>query len=440
MLVQRPLNPSGKLDRKTLAARASNDYAAAFSEEATADPAMVPRQGVEACVADVWSAVLGLPSVFRSTRFGEAGGDSLSAVRVVKMLAQQQQQQQPPQRGELVVGGGVKWPESSRASMPRSSGNDVGVRSHGGAATLPPTQQRLEWTFPLAEQTLEEYAAAHILSVGSRDVGAQNAAVSCASADAANGSKGQGSSSSVYRTVTMLPEHCTPCLEMFLRTFATSEPLLVHLRAKPEELGVVIAPLAKMIAAAGLSIVALDERGRIVGCAWNVPLEAHQAAAAPDDEGACHDGGGHSGGNSSGDGGAEAEEEALPGRIGFALGLLEELEMKYCTSDGAANDVANGNVLNLFASTVDLDVVADGLALVERMETLSLDLAKEKGFLRAFTICTNVTTEFLALHRHGFAEVGATEVTDWAPLGFEGPSPFCDLPPPHRAVVCEKIF
>ena len=400
-----PTTPSGKVDRQTLATRASNQYAASLSGATMAsDPAMLPRMGLEQRVAAVWAAVLGLPVILRCTRFGEAGGDSLSAVRVVRMLAQ-----------ECDGGGGGGSSSSSR---------------HGVAAAQQ-AHHRFAGSYPGGEQTLAEYAA----SLAPCDGG--GGGEGNVDADGGDGGGGVGSTTRLdgsrllrgtaagaergrqaITTVTMLPEHRDACLEMFLRTFSATEPLLVHLQVTPEELGLVVSPMADVIAAGGLSVVALDAAGRVVGCSWNLPLEAH---------------------NEEGTGGDEAGGE-LPGHIGFALGLLEQLEREYCTSDAAASDVAKGNVLNLFASTVDLDLVGDGLALVERMEAASMALAEENGFLRAFTICTNATTEYLALERSGFAERAAVDVTEWSPPGHVGPSPFSDLPPPHRAVVCEKIF
>ncbi|MFJ8565303.1 amino acid adenylation domain-containing protein [Streptomyces sp. NPDC093514] len=74
-LEQFPLTPSGKVDRKALPA----------PEHAPAAPAsaLEPRTGTERLLAQIWSDVLGIPTVSVTDNFYELGGDSILGIRVV---------------------------------------------------------------------------------------------------------------------------------------------------------------------------------------------------------------------------------------------------------------------------------------------------------------------------------------------------------------------
>ena len=70
-----PLTPNGKLDR------------AALPRPEAAQPSFVaPREGIERAVADIWSAVLGVPQVGRASQFFRLGGHSLSATRMIARI------------------------------------------------------------------------------------------------------------------------------------------------------------------------------------------------------------------------------------------------------------------------------------------------------------------------------------------------------------------
>ncbi|MFJ7589636.1 amino acid adenylation domain-containing protein [Streptomyces sp. NPDC097617] len=70
-----PLTPSGKVDRLALPA----------PEHAAAAPAsaLEPRTGTERLLAQIWSDVLGVPTVSVTDNFYELGGDSILGIRVV---------------------------------------------------------------------------------------------------------------------------------------------------------------------------------------------------------------------------------------------------------------------------------------------------------------------------------------------------------------------
>ncbi|MGW2041543.1 non-ribosomal peptide synthetase [Streptomyces virginiae] len=73
-LEQFPLTPSGKVDRKALPAP-EHAAAPAGAEE--------PRTGAERLLAQIWSDVLGVPTVGVTDNFYELGGDSILGIRVV---------------------------------------------------------------------------------------------------------------------------------------------------------------------------------------------------------------------------------------------------------------------------------------------------------------------------------------------------------------------
>ncbi|MFJ9597458.1 amino acid adenylation domain-containing protein [Streptomyces virginiae] len=73
-LEQFPLTPSGKVDRKVLPAP-EHAAAPAGAEE--------PRTGAERLLAQIWSDVLGVPTVGVTDNFYELGGDSVLGIRVV---------------------------------------------------------------------------------------------------------------------------------------------------------------------------------------------------------------------------------------------------------------------------------------------------------------------------------------------------------------------
>ncbi|MFF4495329.1 amino acid adenylation domain-containing protein [Streptomyces sp. NPDC001546] len=72
-----PLTPSGKVDRKSLAARPLQDAGAGTPGAAAA------RDGVEFEMCDLWAKALGRPSVGIDEDFFDLGGDSLTAVRLM---------------------------------------------------------------------------------------------------------------------------------------------------------------------------------------------------------------------------------------------------------------------------------------------------------------------------------------------------------------------
>ncbi|WP_374309427.1 amino acid adenylation domain-containing protein [Methylocella sp.] len=70
-----PLTPNGKLDRAALP-----------RPEAAQASFAAPREGIERAVADIWSAVLGVPQVGRASHFFRLGGHSLSATRMIARI------------------------------------------------------------------------------------------------------------------------------------------------------------------------------------------------------------------------------------------------------------------------------------------------------------------------------------------------------------------
>jgi amino acid adenylation domain-containing protein len=80
-----PLTGNGKIDRKALAALAGDLGSA---PQASASQASAPRSPTEQRLAALWSTVLGVPAerIARETSFVEAGGTSLSAVRLAAAL------------------------------------------------------------------------------------------------------------------------------------------------------------------------------------------------------------------------------------------------------------------------------------------------------------------------------------------------------------------
>jgi amino acid adenylation domain-containing protein/thioester reductase-like protein len=75
-----PLTPSGKVDRKALAASALRE------EPAGGAAWQAPRTPVEAAVAGIWAEVLGLPRVGAADDFFALGGHSLLAARLMARL------------------------------------------------------------------------------------------------------------------------------------------------------------------------------------------------------------------------------------------------------------------------------------------------------------------------------------------------------------------
>ncbi|MGF1737867.1 amino acid adenylation domain-containing protein [Photobacterium satsumensis] len=78
-LADMPLTPNGKLDRKAL-------RVPAFSPQVT--DAVLPKTQEEACIASIWQEVLGGDVIGRSTNFFEAGGHSLSLIKVQSLIAE----------------------------------------------------------------------------------------------------------------------------------------------------------------------------------------------------------------------------------------------------------------------------------------------------------------------------------------------------------------
>jgi amino acid adenylation domain-containing protein len=79
-----PLTPSGKVDRKELAAREPGSEAALRTPAAEPVP---PRDALESELAGIWGELLGLESVGVEDDFFELGGHSLLAVRLVARIA-----------------------------------------------------------------------------------------------------------------------------------------------------------------------------------------------------------------------------------------------------------------------------------------------------------------------------------------------------------------
>ncbi|RKH40016.1 amino acid adenylation domain-containing protein [Corallococcus sicarius] len=86
-LVQLPLTPSGKVDRKALPAPDAGT--------AGQDSYVAPREGWEALVAELWAPLLGVRRVGAHDHFFELGGHSLLATRVVSRLRDVLQQDVP---------------------------------------------------------------------------------------------------------------------------------------------------------------------------------------------------------------------------------------------------------------------------------------------------------------------------------------------------------
>ena len=74
-----PLTPNGKVDRKALHARGDSG-AQAKSEFAP------PDTGLEKAIADIWAGLLGREDIGIYDNFFEAGGDSMSIVRMQSKL------------------------------------------------------------------------------------------------------------------------------------------------------------------------------------------------------------------------------------------------------------------------------------------------------------------------------------------------------------------
>ncbi|HWO66711.1 MAG TPA: amino acid adenylation domain-containing protein, partial [Umezawaea sp.] len=72
-----PLNANGKVDRRALPAPDFGDTRVAH---------VAPRTDVERDVADIWSAVLGVPGIGVHDNFFDLGGDSLLSIRVISRL------------------------------------------------------------------------------------------------------------------------------------------------------------------------------------------------------------------------------------------------------------------------------------------------------------------------------------------------------------------
>ncbi|WP_280363325.1 non-ribosomal peptide synthetase, partial [Nocardia wallacei] len=83
-LLDPPLTGNGKIDHAALIRRAEMAFATAVSEQA--EPI---RPGLETRIAEVWADLVGAPPVDRHTSFFGAGGDSLSATRLVSRLGRE---------------------------------------------------------------------------------------------------------------------------------------------------------------------------------------------------------------------------------------------------------------------------------------------------------------------------------------------------------------
>jgi amino acid adenylation domain-containing protein len=76
-----PLTSNGKVDVKALAAL--------LTERQTPDTHESPLPGMERAIAALWTELLGQPNIGRRTRFFDAGGDSLTATRLVATIRKQ---------------------------------------------------------------------------------------------------------------------------------------------------------------------------------------------------------------------------------------------------------------------------------------------------------------------------------------------------------------
>ncbi|WP_228824381.1 non-ribosomal peptide synthetase [Nocardia blacklockiae] len=79
-----PLTGNGKIDHAALVRRAGT--ASSTTASAIGEP---PRPGLETGIADIWTDILGAPPPDRHASFLAAGGDSLSATRLVGRLARE---------------------------------------------------------------------------------------------------------------------------------------------------------------------------------------------------------------------------------------------------------------------------------------------------------------------------------------------------------------
>ena len=79
-----PLTPSGKLDRRALVAEVRNES----MQERELPTASRPRTGTETVIADAWKQVLGRGGIGAEDNFFDAGGNSISAVRVQQLICE----------------------------------------------------------------------------------------------------------------------------------------------------------------------------------------------------------------------------------------------------------------------------------------------------------------------------------------------------------------
>ncbi len=79
-----PTTPSGKLDRRKLVA----EVAEASRREVEVPAAKRPRPGLETTVAQAWKQVLGRGGISAEDNFFDAGGNSISAVRVHRLICE----------------------------------------------------------------------------------------------------------------------------------------------------------------------------------------------------------------------------------------------------------------------------------------------------------------------------------------------------------------
>ena len=76
------MTPSGKLDRRALVAACQAEWA----RETELPPAARPANATETTIAEVWRQVLGRGSVGVEDNFFDAGGNSISALRVHALI------------------------------------------------------------------------------------------------------------------------------------------------------------------------------------------------------------------------------------------------------------------------------------------------------------------------------------------------------------------
>ena len=84
-LVEMPLTPNGKIDRRALPALEDETGLPPQSGEA----GRLPQGETEERIAEIWQQVIGLKTVNADAHFFEIGGDSLSAIRVVARLSRE---------------------------------------------------------------------------------------------------------------------------------------------------------------------------------------------------------------------------------------------------------------------------------------------------------------------------------------------------------------